>query len=316
MVDLEKTYTKPRKKGYLQVSEYHSVYYELWGNPNGEFVLTTHGGPGGCIRPKHAQLYNLNDYQVLFFDQRGCGKSRCAADKLLVQNTTFDLVDDMAKLLSHFKIRTAIIAGGSWGSTLSLCFAIRYPKLVKRLHIMGIFLGTKQELDDWAKVLELFAPSVVSAVQTQLRLTHKSINSNLFYTVSKKLLTAKSDVDAKKYAYLLDQLESKIIALTSEPEHLDNFAKYKLANGSKIMAHYMTNNFFLPEDYILKHTDEIAHIRTKIIQGRQDLICPPKNSYALHIRLPKSKLLYCRGGHIQTPDDDFSEVIVMFRNML
>ena len=36
-----------REKGYLQVSDIHTIYWERSGNPNGKKILVIHGGPGG-----------------------------------------------------------------------------------------------------------------------------------------------------------------------------------------------------------------------------------------------------------------------------
>ena len=38
---------EPREKGYLQVSEIHSIYWERSGNPIGKKIVVIHGGPGG-----------------------------------------------------------------------------------------------------------------------------------------------------------------------------------------------------------------------------------------------------------------------------
>jgi hypothetical protein len=38
---------EPFATGMLPVSDIHTVYYEICGNPRGEPVLFLHGGPGG-----------------------------------------------------------------------------------------------------------------------------------------------------------------------------------------------------------------------------------------------------------------------------
>ena len=35
-----------REKGYLQVSDIHTIYWERSGNPKGKKILVIHGGPG------------------------------------------------------------------------------------------------------------------------------------------------------------------------------------------------------------------------------------------------------------------------------
>jgi hypothetical protein len=42
---------KPYQEGFLKVSSEHTVYYSVFGNPNGKPVVYLHGGPGGSSKP-------------------------------------------------------------------------------------------------------------------------------------------------------------------------------------------------------------------------------------------------------------------------
>ena len=42
---------KPYREGYLKVSPIHTIYYHLYGKPDGKAVLVIHGGPGGSSKP-------------------------------------------------------------------------------------------------------------------------------------------------------------------------------------------------------------------------------------------------------------------------
>lgn len=44
----------------LKVSEIHTVYYELSGNPDGLPVCFVHGGPGGGTEPAHRRFFDPN----------------------------------------------------------------------------------------------------------------------------------------------------------------------------------------------------------------------------------------------------------------
>ena len=66
---------KPFDEGFLPEQDGHKVYYVQYGNPQGIPVLSFHGGPGGCSRPKYAKLFDLKKYRFIQFDQRGCGLS-------------------------------------------------------------------------------------------------------------------------------------------------------------------------------------------------------------------------------------------------
>ncbi|MBV2130931.1 alpha/beta fold hydrolase [Arsukibacterium indicum] len=82
---------------------------------------------------------------VIFIDQRGCGLSRF--NERLHANTTAELIADIEQLRRSLAIKRLMLAGGSWGSTLSLLYAIHYPDHVLRLILWGVFLCRRQELD-------------------------------------------------------------------------------------------------------------------------------------------------------------------------
>ena len=42
-----------REKGFLQVSDIHTIYWERSGNPKGKKILVIHGGPGGGSQPRY-----------------------------------------------------------------------------------------------------------------------------------------------------------------------------------------------------------------------------------------------------------------------
>lgn len=45
---------KPFKTGRLQVTQLHSLYYEVYGNPAGQPAVVFHGGPGAGCYANHA----------------------------------------------------------------------------------------------------------------------------------------------------------------------------------------------------------------------------------------------------------------------
>src|SRR5215210_2675254 len=67
---------EPYDYGWLDVGGGHDVYWERCGNPSGKPAVFLHGGPGGGCTPGHRQLFDPERYDVLLFDQRGCGRSR------------------------------------------------------------------------------------------------------------------------------------------------------------------------------------------------------------------------------------------------
>ena len=107
------------------------------GNPNGKKILVIHGGPGGGSQPRYRRYFDPDKFDIIQFDQRGCGSSTPFSE--LKENTTNHLFDDIESLRILLKIDTWHFFGGSWGSTLSLIYAIKNPSRVISLTLRGIF---------------------------------------------------------------------------------------------------------------------------------------------------------------------------------
>ena len=128
----------------LKVSNIHTIHVEESGNPKGKPVIFLHGGPGGGIEPIYRQYFDSKKWRIIIFDQRGCGQSTPSSE--LKENTTWDLVDDIEKIRIKLNIDKWTVFGGSWGSTLSLSYAVSHPNRCNELILRGIFMLRKKEL--------------------------------------------------------------------------------------------------------------------------------------------------------------------------
>ena len=136
---------EPYECGMLDVGEGHAIYYERCGRPGGKPALFLHGGPGGGIGPEHRRLFDPQRYDIVLFDQRGCGRSTPYA--CLDANTTWHLVADIELLRAKAGVDKWLVFGGSWGSTLALAYAETHPERVAALVLRGVYTVTKAELD-------------------------------------------------------------------------------------------------------------------------------------------------------------------------
>ena len=135
---------EPYKTGTLGVSELHTIFFEEVGNPGGKPALYLHGGPGVGILPNYRRFFDPSTYRTVLPDQRGAGRSTPHAE--LSENTTWDLVEDIERLRRRLGISSWVVMGGSWGSTLALCYAIKYPASVSGLILRGVWLARPFEL--------------------------------------------------------------------------------------------------------------------------------------------------------------------------
>ena len=138
---------EPYNSGYMVVGDGHSIYWEECGNPKGKAVVFVHGGPGGGTEAKQRRFFDPRKYRIILFDQRGCGKSKPFASTK--HNTTADLVEDIRRLLVHLGLKRVVLFGGSWGSSLALAYALKYPKTVSGLLFRGVFLCDDEDLRDF-----------------------------------------------------------------------------------------------------------------------------------------------------------------------
>lgn len=87
---------EPFEHGMLDVGDEHKLYWERVGSKGAEPAVFLHGGSGSGISENHRRLFDPKKYDVLLFDQRGCGRSTPHAS--ITANTTWHLVEDMEKL--------------------------------------------------------------------------------------------------------------------------------------------------------------------------------------------------------------------------
>ena len=87
--------------------------------------------------------------------------------------------------------------------------------------------------------------------------------------------------------------------LFPDPEYLDKAEDLDFAVAfARIECHYFINAIFVEEAYILNHVDKIQHIPTVIVQGRYDVVCPPRSAWELHQAMPESHLvMVADAGH-------------------
>lgn len=128
------------------LSHQHAIYYEVYGNNQGEPALFLHGGPGAGCFPRHACFFDPNYYRIVLVDQRGCGRSTPRGE--IIDNDTQFLVDDCEVLrielnIDHWKV----VLGGSWGSTLTLSYAQKYPSSIRNIILRGVCLMRPFEVD-------------------------------------------------------------------------------------------------------------------------------------------------------------------------
>ena len=278
---------EPLETGFLEVSSIHTIYWERSGNPNGKKILIIHGGPGGGSQPRYRRYFNPEKFDIIQFDQRGCGLSKPFSE--LKENTTIDLINDIEKLRERLKIDKWHLFGGSWGSTLSLIYAIKNPSRVLSLTLRGIFLCRSFELSWFYQygASEIFPDEYEKYISVIPETSRDNLIKAFYeYLTSENIeFRKKASMAWTRWELSTSHLYKKEITMNPDSENSfsDAFAR--------IECHYFINNIFLDDNYILNSINKIKLIPTTIIQGRYDVVCPVRSAWDLHKKLKNSKLI-------------------------
>jgi proline iminopeptidase len=288
---------EPYETGMLDVGDGHDIYYERSGRPGAKPAVFLHGGPGGGVTPDHRRLFDPERYDVMLFDQRGCGRSTPHAG--LDANTTWHLVADIERLRALAKAEKWLVFGGSWGSTLALAYAETHPAHVSELVLRGIYTLTKTELTWYYQfgVSEMF-PDKWERFQAPIPQAERGDMIGAYH----KRLTSDDpnvQIDAAKAWSLweggtITLLPSAEIAAVHGNDH------FALA-FARIENHYFLHEGWLEEGQLLRDAHRLRGIPGTIIHGRYDMPCPVRYAYTLHKAWPEADFHLIEGaGHAFT----------------
>jgi proline iminopeptidase len=277
---------EPYETGMLDVGEGHSLYYERVGTPGAKPAVFLHGGPGGGMAPDHRRQWDPELYDVLLFDQRGCGKSLPFAE--IEHNDTWRIVEDIERLREMCGHQKWQAFGGSWGSTLALAYAQKYPDRVSELVLRGVFLARQQE-KSW---LYDYGASEIMAEQWDAftGLIPEAERGDLVRAYYNRL-TSEDEATRLAAAREWSLWEGHVATLLPNDDLLESFGDpAKAVPFARICAKFFLENFFLEEGELLRNVDALAGIPGIIVQGRHDICTLPGAAWALKKAWPEADL--------------------------
>jgi proline iminopeptidase len=286
----------PLTSEQLDVGDGHDIYVESVGRLGGMPAVYLHGGPGSGCQPDHRRLFDPERFHAVLFDQRGAGRSRPKGRR--EDNTTAHLIADMELIREKFGFERWMVVGGSWGATLALAYAQAHPNRVTGIVLRATFLGTRKEIEDgFLDVLPRIYPGLYEDFLNVLPAEERKQPIGAYF---RRILDSSSAVHTPA-ARAWGETERILSEHTPNRGRLDPAA----SNSSRGMpatpfmeAHYFANDCFMRPNQLMEEANKLAGIPGIIVQGRYDLLCPPKTSHALGAVWPEAEIRIVEGaGH-------------------
>ena len=284
---------EPYDHGLLDVGDGNLVYWETCGNPDGKPAVMVHGGPGQGCSPRMRQMFDPDRYRAVLFDQRGCGRSTPHASDpaaSLRHNTTDHLVADLERLREHLGVDRWLVTGGSWGTTLGLVYAERYPHRVSEIMVSAITTHRRGEIDWLYRGAARFFPEEWERFRDGAA---RDGTGGDLPTAYARLMEDPYPRNRRQAATRWRRWEDAVLSAEpnappladADPPGADVLA------FARLCAHYFSHGAFIDEGAVIRDAGRLAGIPGVLIHGRLDLSCPVDTAWELARAWPGAELL-------------------------
>ena len=152
------------RAGYVTTADGARLFFRTIGR-GGDTLIAIHGGPGVDLESIAGDFAPLGErHVVIFYDQRGTGRSTLPADTATLNAE--QQVADLDAVRAHFGIARATLIAHSYGPLLAASYALAHPDRVRRMILLGPVPPRRG--DFWKRFAENSSARMDSALQRQL----------------------------------------------------------------------------------------------------------------------------------------------------
>ncbi len=206
------------------------------------------------------------------------------------RNTTDHLISDMERLRHHLGVDHWLLFGGSWGSTLILAYAERYPERVSEIVICSVTMTRRSETDWLYRGVARFFPEEWE----QFRAGASEADRDGDIVAAYARLMEDSNPEVRTRA-AIDWGTWEDAVLSLEPSGKPNPYSVRppadLLAFVRITTRYFSNGAWLEEGALLAGARRLAGIPGVLVHGRLDLSCPLSTAWELASAWPDARLV-------------------------
>jgi len=221
--------------GFIDLKDVR-INYSIEGT--GKTIIVIPGGPGlgfGYLKDEMTNILS-NDFQLFFYDQRGCSHSTGTDDTTKL--TMMNFVDDLEKLRKTLKLEKLNLLGHSFGGLLAMFYSIEHPENVESLILVESDPASKKNWDSFRIVIssrktttdkqELLAISEIKNWQNDPELVEK------YYKIHFRSYFGNQNVKNKLHLNIDNQvLKNNTVTNSKIRNDLGNYDIHNLLNKIK-----------------------------------------------------------------------------------
>ncbi len=197
--------------------------------------------------------------------------------------------------------------GASWGVTLALAYAERFPERVTEMILLSITMTRRADVHWLAHETGRFFPEQWARFRDAV----PEADRGDLVAAYDRLLNGTADPAARVQASLdWTAWEDAILSLEEgyevpHPRWADE--RYRIA-FARLVTHYFAHAAFLEEDELLRNAHKLAGIPAVLLHGRLDLSDRPTSRGSSARAWPGAELTFIPGGH--TGDEEMDRLLL------